>query len=544
MARQSVNSGMMLFNVFFWLLLAPTACSQQRQAKTGISDTIKRQWDQTIPGNFSSQTRAIFDSARIDQFLRIYSAFQPYAGAIHTFYRRRSYAYAWFERGQFIEQASNLADRMRNLQMEGLHERVPYERQLDSLLFADNATTTSPAIELELMLTAQYFVFAKLAWTGQAGTLSRVADWNLPRKKIDYIHYLDTLIAAPLTDMARGEPVYRQYELLRRYLVKYQALAAQPWTPLRLPGNLLPGDTSQWVPLIKARLKLLGDFTGGTGGPQFDKALENAVRGFQERHGLQVSGLINKETLTELNVPVQQRIGQLIVNMERSRWLPVQLKGDYLAVNIPEFKLHVYHGDSLLWSCNAVVGQTMHRTTVFYGELNQIVFSPYWNVPPGILRNEVLPAMKRDQDYLLKHHMEIVGYRNGLPMIRQKPGPDNPLGLIKFLFPNSYNIYLHDTPSKSLFEKSSRAFSHGCIRISEPARLAAFLLKDRPEWSPVKIDRYMNAGTEQFLRLRQATPVFVAYFTAFIDRAGRLNFRKDIYGLDERLLRALVIDEE
>lgn len=539
MTQKSDNNLRRAVTVFFLLVLSSSACSQQHPIKTNNTDTLDRKWNQTIPGNFSGQTQATFDSARIKKFLRTYPAFNPYAQVINTFYQHRHYAYAWFEHGRLIEQASNLVNRMLNLKLEGLNKHAPYERQLDSLIFTDNTPKTQT--ELELMLTAQYFVFAKLAWTGRDEAFSRAADWNLPRKKIDYEQYLDTLIGTPAADLGSKGPVYRQYELLRRYLAKYHLLAAQNWPAIRLSASLRPGDSSRVVREIKVRLWQLEDFAGDTASLLYDASLKKAIIRFQERHGLSTSGLLNKEIITELNVPIQQRIGQLIVNMERSRWLPVQLEADYLAVNIPEFKLHVYHGDSLLWSCNAVVGKTMHRTTVFYGELKYIVFSPYWNVPPGILRDEVLPAVRRDPNYLATHHMEITGYKDGLPVIRQKPGSDNPLGLIKFLFPNSYNIYLHDTPSKSLFDENSRAFSHGCIRISEPAKLAAFLLKDRPDWSPEKIYDYMHAGIERFLPLRRSTPVFVVYFTAFVDRAGRLNFRKDIYGLDKHLLEGLLI---
>lgn len=519
------------------LFLSSPACSQLPPARGNKAASLRSNRDQTTPNTFN-RVQPAFDSIRIARFMLTYTAFKPYAAVIHAFYSHRQYTYAWFDRGQLIEQASNLVNRVLNPEMEGLNQHAPYERQLDSLMFTGPASATNT--ELELMLTAQYFVFAKTAWTGQDVAFSRALDWNLPRKKIDYEQYLDTLLAARSTARGGKTPVYRQYELLRQRLAKYRRLSTLNWPVLRPPANLHPGDTSRFVPAIKARLWQLEDFVGDTTGSRYDEGLKKAVAQFQERHGLKVNGVINKETLTELNVPIHQRTGQLIVNIERSRWLPVELSGDYLAVNIPEFKLHVYHGDSLLWSCNAVVGQTMHRTTVFYGELKQIVFSPYWNVPPGILREEVIPALRRDVNYLASHHMEITGYKDGLPVVRQKPGPDNPLGSIKFLFPNSYNIYLHDTPSKSLFDENLRAFSHGCIRISEPGRLAAFLLKDRPDWSPEKINAYRKAGNEKFLTLSRATPVFIAYFTAFVDRSGRLNFRKDIYGLDQRLLQALL----
>ncbi|WP_448636552.1 L,D-transpeptidase family protein [Pedobacter panaciterrae] len=205
--------------------------------------------------------------------------------------------------------------------------------------------------------------------------------------------------------------------------------------------------------------------------------------------------------------------------------------------------MHVYHADSLLWSGNVVVGQSIHKTVIFSGDMKYVVFSPYWNVPTSIVRNEVLPNMRRNKNYIKNHQMEITGYSGGLPVVRQKPGPKNSLGLVKFLFPNSYDIYLHDTPSKSLFGESSRAFSHGCIRVEDPAKLAAFLLKNSKGWDAAKIKTAMNSGKEQYVTLKNKVPVYIAYFTAFIDRNNRLNFRKDIYSRDEPLASMLLKEE-
>lgn len=520
------------------MLLSLSACSQSQSKKAVSQDTVTRKWNQTIPGNFSSQTKTTFDSTQIASFIRRYPAFKAYTKDIRTFYSHRHYTYAWFENGQLIEQASNLSNRVLNFHHEGVYQTPPYQRKLDSLIFAKHSAK-QPETELELMLTAQYFAFSKLAWAGQDAAVSRSVNWYLPRKKVDYEQYLDSLINNGPTDFTPHEPVYRQYELLRQYLIKYHALATKSWRPIRVSSRLTPGDTSRVIRLLKSRLFELEDFRGDTTTTIYNNQLSEAIKRFQERHGLTVNGLLTRETVAELNVPIQDRIQQIMVNMERSRWLPVKLTGDYLGVNIPEFKLHVFHADSLLWSCNVVVGQTMHRTSVFYGEVRYIVFSPYWNVPSGILQKEVLPAMRRDPAYLAKHHMEITGYRDGLPVVRQRPGPENALGLVKFLFPNSFNIYLHDTPSKSLFGESSRAFSHGCIRVSEPTKLAIFLLRNQAAWTPQRIEQAMNAGTEKTVTLKHPVPVFIAYFTAFIDRTNRLNFRKDIYKLDGPLLHAL-----
>ena len=518
------------FLILFIVCETLVGCGQPKPKKAPPKPA--RVWDETIPGNFSAQSKTVFDSTEIDSFLKNYPDFNPYANEIRRFYQGRNYACAWFEGGKLIEQGRNLASRMLNLQNEGISQTAPYQKQLDSLVNIDN-TNGKPDIQTELMLTAQYFVFSRLAWQGLDNSASRTMHWYLPRKKVDYEQYLDSLLKLPANEVAAAEPVHGQYELLRAWLRKYRALDEhETWAPIVVRPAIIPGDTAAVVPLIRRRLYLLEDFKGDTLNPAYNEELQTAITHFQNRHGLAADGLLTKETLTELNVPLKRRIEQIIVNMERCRWLPLKLKTDYLAVNIPEFKLHVYHGDSLLWSCNVVVGKTMHQTTVFYGEIKYVVFRPYWDVPPSIVRKEILRDMRRHSNYLEAHQMRIIGYADGLPVIRQQPGPENSLGLVKFLFPNSYNIYLHDTPTKSLFGETARAFSHGCIRVQEPAKVAAFLLKDEAGWDAEKIEAAMQSGDDNSITLQNKVPVFIAYFTAFTGRDHQLNFRKDIYHLD------------
>ncbi|MGZ3872079.1 MAG: L,D-transpeptidase family protein [Mucilaginibacter sp.] len=530
--------------LFFAVCFSLGSCGQQPKPKPA-ADSLTREWNKTIPGNFSSQSKLVFDSTQISKFLARYKGLKSYEGYMNSFYKRRNYAYAWFEDGALIEQAGNLSNRVLNLKSEGVYKTLPYQKELDSLIANVNPDQKQPDLQTELMLTAQYFAFANLVWQGVSSVASQSAKWYLPRKKVDYDLYLDSLLKEPAKQTAAVEPVYRQYELLRNYLRKYRVLDKhESWNPITITGKIKPGDTAAIIPLVKARLYKLEDFKGDTLDHFYNGDLDTAVRQFQFRHGLTVNGSLNKQTMAELNVPLKNRIQQIIVNMERSRWLPVSLNMDYLAVNIPEFKLHVYHADSLLWSCNVVVGKTMHQTTLFYGEVKYVVFSPYWEVPESIVRKEIIPDMRKHPGYLAAHHMQITGTSDGLPVIRQLPGPDNSLGLVKFLFPNSYNIYLHDTPSKTLFGETTRTFSHGCIRVQEPVKLAAFLLKDQPEWDAEKIDRAMHAGKEQYVTLRKKVPVFIAYFTAFTDRSNKLNFRKDIYDLDDRLAVMLLAGKD
>lgn len=519
-----------------------SSCQQKQVPKTDTVTTVAKKWDQTIPGSFSSQKQQVFDSSAVSSFVARYPLFKSYAPDIESFYRKRKFAYAWFEKGKLIEQAGNLANRVANLKREGIYSTSPYQKKLDSLLY--NSLQKKPDTQLELMLTAQYFVFSKMAWNGLNATVSKNNNWYLPRKKLNYDQYLDSLLTNPGREINDEEPVYRQYDLLKSFLKKYHDLdEREPWARIGISTSIKPGESDPLIKAVKRRLFLLEDFKGDTTDAVYNPELLEAIKSCQARMGLTVNGRLNTATLAELNTPLKSRIKQIVVNMERSRWVPVSLDGDYLGVNIPEFKLHVYHGDTLLWSCNVVVGQTVHQTTIFYGEVQYVVFSPYWNVPPGILRNEIIPGMKRNSNYLAEHQMQLTGYEGGLPVVRQKPGPQNSLGLVKFLFPNSYNIYLHDTPSKSLFGETTRAFSHGCIRVGEPAKLAGFLLKDNPAWTSDKIYKAMHAGTEQYVTLKPKIPVFIAYFTAFTDRDHKLNFRKDIYNLDDRLAATIMSGE-
>jgi murein L,D-transpeptidase YcbB/YkuD len=195
----------------------------------------------------------------------------------------------------------------------------------------------------------------------------------------------------------------------------------------------------------------------------------------------------------------------------------------------------MYDGKNTVFSMPVVVGKEGHNTTLFSDMLTTIVFSPYWNIPQSIVKNEIIPEMEKDNNYLASNDMEITGENNGLPEVRQKPGPKNSLGKVKFLFPNSFNIYFHDTPAKGLFEKDMRAYSHGCIRLSDPEKMANYLLKDNSKWTPEKINEAMNSGNEQYVKLKNPVPVFITYYTAWVDDNGTLHFRDDIYGHDKEV---------
>jgi murein L,D-transpeptidase YcbB/YkuD len=330
---------------------------------------------------------------------------------------------------------------------------------------------------------------------------------------------------------------------LKQQLIRYYDITKNGgWPQVSLSKKRLKkGATAPEISLIKKRLAITGDLAGNDTTQIFNDTLEIAVKNYQARHGFTPTGELSDSLIKEMNVPAVQRLQQIIMNMDRMRWLASEPKGNLIVVNIPEFVLHVYEGSKKAFDIDVVVGKESHNTMMFNGDLNQVVFSPYWNVPPSIVRNEILPAMNRNSNYLAGQNMEITGNEDDLPVIRQRPGPGNALGKVKFLFPNSFNIYFHDTPAKSLFNKDKRAYSHGCIRLKEPEKMANYVLRDQPEWTPEKISEAMNSGEEKYVKVKKPIPVVVTYYTAWVDENGQLNFREDIYGHDARLASKMFV---
>lgn len=534
------NTSPLFYIIAFIFSVALISCDEQSQQSSANSkDTIPAlsQNDASIPGSFSSQTQLKFDRSDIDHFIKKYPLLEPYLSNLDSFYKNRDFAFAWFDTSGIIEQASNLLNKIENLKDEGLSDTVLYQTELTDLMSNQGLDSLNKrSVDAELMLTSQYFFYARKVWQGFDETTLSAMNWYLPRKKIAYDQLLDSLINGK--DVLNAAPLFRQYSKLKDHLKKYHDIESAGGFPKVVADkkSYKKGDSSKAILTIRKILAQTGDIASDNQGATFDDDLETGVKNFQNRFGLKADGVIGASFIKEINVPVSKRIDQIVVNMERSRWVPVDLSGDYIVINIPEFKLHVYEKDSVAWSMNVVVGQPAHKTVIFNGDMKYIVFSPYWNVPASIKNKEILPAIRRNKNYLSSHNMEW--YDGG--SIRQKPGPNNSLGLVKFLFPNSHSIYLHDTPAKSLFGETDRAFSHGCIRLSEPQRLAEYLLRNDTTWNKDKIVAAMNAGKEKYVTLKNPVPVFIAYFTAWVDRKGQLNFRNDIYGRDPRITDMLV----
>ncbi|WAC13177.1 L,D-transpeptidase family protein [Dyadobacter pollutisoli] len=518
--------------VVFCGLLASCKNKEKQQTEIAVRDTtIKME---------NSFTELFIDTAALDHFVGTHAMQDSLVNKMQSFYNRRNYQLAWF----FPDGMADFVHTFLSLQDDYIHDSADsslYDpmllRRIDTLMLRRRIIPTdSLVINTELALTEHFFRYTQKAYSGDGNINIRELDWFIPRKKINPEDFLDSLLKNKGERVASYEPVNRQYNLLKEQLRFYYPLENLDWTELTPVKKLKIGDSAPVVAEIKRRLALLKDMDPQDSTDTFDSTLFEGVKSFQARMGLKASGEIGPSFFTELNVPVSERIRQMLINMERIRWVPAEPPTDYILVNIPEFRLHMYEKGQLAFDMNVVVGSQAHNTVIFAGKLNQIVFSPYWNVPPSILKNEILPGIKRNRNYLAKHHMEWNGNS-----VRQKPGKSNSLGLVKFLFPNSYNIYLHDTPSKSLFGESQRAFSHGCIRLSEPKKLAEFLLRKDSTWTSSKIAAAMNSGKEQYVRLRgqNEIPVFIGYFTAWVDHTGKLNFRRDIYGHDQKMAERL-----
>jgi L,D-transpeptidase YcbB len=382
--------------------------------------------------------------------------------------------------------------------------------------------------------------------------------YNLPQFIAqDLIHAAN--VQAILND---AEPPYPGYKRTEIALQRYLQLAAKGDGPLvpEVAQTATPGDTYAGISQLAQRLELLGDLPQNTsvnaGSQIYTGALVDGVKLFQDRHGMVADGKLGKETIRQLNVPLSFRVQQLDDAMERWRWLPPSFPQPPVVVNVPEFVLRVFTADhKVALRMNVVVGKAVrHQTPVFAKDMQYIVFRPYWNVPTSILRSEIVPAIVKNRNYIANKNFEVVTYsgtvvtsgpinddvlaqlRAAKLMVRQKPGPDNALGLVKFLFPNEHSVYLHSTPAQSLFSQSRRDFSHGCIRVQHPTELAAYLLRNQPPWTLEKVQAAMQTGpNNQQVNLKVPIPVLILYITAVVEEDGSVHFFNDIYGHDKSL---------
>jgi murein L,D-transpeptidase YcbB/YkuD len=464
--------------------------------------------------------------------------------SISNFYKERNYQFAWFDTAGLAEQAMGFINLYQNyalsvndttLKNEKLEETISNIAD-DSSFLKDNNNIIIPT---ELKLTQQFFKYAEKAYEGDNAIKPEDVGWFIPRKKLDVKLFLDSLVANKGKGINAYEPSHPLFGRLTEALKKYSLIEKNGgWQPIMLSKKTYKiGDSSAEIGLLKSRLAITDDLPTGDSGNVFTESTKQGIANFQHRYGLKEDGVLNQSLVNEMNVPVGDRIKQILINLERIRWVPKPGNGRYIVVNIPAFKLYVYDSSRLQWDMVVVTGSAANSTVIFSGEISTIAFSPYWNVPYSIVKKEMAG---KSASYFARNNMEIVGkYSNGVPMVRQKPGPTNSLGKVKFLFPNSYSIYLHDTPSKGVFERNNRAASHGCVRLQEPIKMAQYLLDYDPKWTLDSINKSTRLPKEKQVKLERKVPVFIGYFTAWVDNDGKLNFRKDVYGHDAEMAKRL-----
>ena len=509
--------------------------NQNVQVSDKRTDTLAPQPSTSAPQvNLLHESSGIaLDSNELTKFMKMYPAYQTQQKDLIALYRKNSYNYLWFDKNGLIEHAHQLYNLMTNLPSQGISDSIPYLSVLTNRLY-NNDNNIDP--ETELLMSAGYLVYAKKTVGGIIDpALAKTIDWNLPTKKLSYTDLLDSFLQAPHQANLKEKTNISQYFQLQSYLQKYREMEKKGrWKTIPTDPNkktLKPGDSSFIIPMIKERLLFTEDLTSNNQSNLYDATLTAAIIRYKKRNGNKLDSTITATHIAEMNVPLSKRIEQIMVNMERCRWIPViPADATYLFVNIPEYRLHYIKNGKTYFESDVVVGKPATKTVIFSGDMKYVVFSPYWYVPSSIIKKEVKPGMARNKNYLANHRMEWNGGK-----VRQLPGPSNSLGLVKFIFPNSNNIYMHDSPAKSLFNEENRSFSHGCIRVAKPRELAISILADDPNWNPEKIDLAMNAGKEQSYTLKKTLPVYIGYFTAWVDQEGLLNFRKDIYSRDDKL---------
>jgi murein L,D-transpeptidase YcbB/YkuD len=486
-------------------------------------------------------------------------------------YEAIKYAPAWVREGQVTPQALAIIAALENSQQKGLNpEDYDASRWAARLIALKAAPVNANAVaQFDAALTVNAIKYLSNLRIGRVNPKPLEFGVDLDQRHYDLPQFLvqKVLTGSNLPDVfSKVEPQYLGYQRTEAALLTYLTLAAQDHSkPLPDPQHTLKsGDQYAGTAQLGERLRLLGDLPQGAvadpNATTYDGPLVDAVKHFQVRHGLKSEGKLDKETLRELNVPLSTCVIQLEDSLERWRWLPADYPQLPVSVNIPGFTLRVFSEDhSIALRMNVVVGKALnHQTLVFAKKMKYIVFRPYWNLPLDITRAEIVPKLRRNPRYLAKKGFEatdqnghivaaravsramLAEIKSGRLLVRQKPGPRNALGLVKFMFPNEFDIYLHSTPAPQLFNQSRRDFSHGCIRVEKPAELAAWLLQDQPKWTLDNIKAAMQSGPDnQQVNLSRPVPVVIVYLTAIVGENGEVYFYDDIYGLDVALNDAL-----
>ncbi len=533
------------------IAIAAAGCAGSGKSDQAISASLKKQLDQGV---------RLFRRPTVD-----IDDLQPLARA---FYRGRKFVPAWVTSRGATDDAKQLMEAIAATPEQGLD---PANYAADSIRIAVKdveAGMMGPASDagrlaaLDLRLTRTFLGLAAHLALGQVNPKQIPADWHVERPAVDLVSILNKALEghrvrdALLEDLAPDDDRYRR---LRDALKRYHEIAAEGgWPQVPAGAPLKRGQRGDRVKTLQARLAVTGDL-GSAGSGAFDPATEAAVRRFQQRHGLGPNGVVGAAELASLNVPVERRIHQIELNMERARWRRQPIEGRYVMVNIPDFTLQVVDNKHPVLAMRVVVGKQFTKTPIFSDEITYLVLNPSWNITQNIAANEMLPLVQENRDYLKEHSIRVfdgpaddakevdpndvnwgsLSKDEFKYSLRQDPGAENPLGRVKFMCPNQFDVYLHDTSAEHLFNAQERDFSHGCVRVEKPIELAEYLLHGRTDGDHAEILAGLAASRDSSVKLPNPIPVHIVYWTAWVGEQNEVHFRDDVYELDRVLDRAL-----
>lgn len=484
-----------------------------------------------------------------------------------SFYQERQFAPVWVgELGpNHLGKALpiQLADsRLHGLNPEDYHLHCINAtiNRMNSMVSSHKRLDARELADLDIIMTDAFMIYTSHLATGKVDPERLYPLWFSKKEKVNIIAGLNDLMQnGDLAKTIRSfAPSHEQYwQLVEAAHQMEQVIAAGGWPVLPLGRTLRPGDRQPHIVLLRERLQTSGELSKKEPAIEpnfFDEELEIAVKKFQSRHGLAVDGAVGPNTYEELNIPAERRRQQILLNLERWRWLPHNWTDNHIVVNTAAFSLNAHRGKENL-SMKVIVGKDYQKTPVFSEKMVYIEINPYWNVPRSIAVKELLPKIKNNPGYLARHNYQIisgdgvinpwqvdwnsVNSRNFRWRIRQRPGPKNALGFIKFMFPNRFNVYMHDTPDRHLFQRARRAFSHGCIRVEKPVEMAVLILRDNPGWTRERIEQAIQAGKRRVINVESDWMVHVLYWTSWVDDYGQLQYCPDIYDRDPVLWQAL-----
>lgn len=491
--------------------------------------------------------------------------------AMIRFYEYRRYQPAWVDNNGLLPEGEAVLETLRQAAAQGLHSFDYYNRVLDDILsgmvsmpVGDRPAIVEKHLRLDLILTEMILRYAFHVTDGRTDPSILKFGLKSDDRSESQVHRDLAVELAAMVDngelatfLGQLGPRHAAYRALQKSLLEYRKLEAAGGWPVIAPGPTLKfGDRGMRVAMLRSRLAVSGDvdFVSGVIDDQFGDTLAVAVMRFQRRHGLKVDGIAGSGTLTAMNVPVGRRIRQIELNLERWRWMPAELEPYYILVNIPGFELKVVDGGQTVKAMRAIVGREKRPTPVLASMMTYLELNPYWHVPSKIAREDLLPIIQKDPQYLVRQKFQVFDSwdekasaldphaidwstlsEDYFPFrLRQEPAPNNALGRVKFMFPNDLSVYIHDTPSKNLFVRASRDFSSGCVRVEKPLELASFLLS-RQNWSGKRMAELLASGQRQVVILKEPVPVYFVYLTAWTGENGEVHFREDIYGHDQEL---------